>query len=454
MGCRHHHKHEKMSDDRYVAAIEISSSKIVAAVGLMHADGRLDVIASEQEKGVEGVRYGIIQNLEETSMRITRVLERLQRKPSIAPRVITGLYVGMSGRSLRGITTEVELNLPDDTEIDDKILERLHALALGTAIDSSLEVVDAIPRIYKVGKSETHSPKGAIGNRIMATYDLIVCRPEMRRNLMRTIDDKLGIGIEGFVVTALSTAQVLLTSEEKRLGCMLVDLGAETTTVSIYKEGSLRYFATLPLGARNITLDITSLNVLEERAEEIKLTSGNAMNLDVASNLNMNGIEMAKVSNLIVARSEEIVANIVEQLNYAGLKDSDLPGGLICIGGGTKLNGMIELLGRQTDLSVRRGVLPGYIHLEDSKAPLSEILQVTSVLYSGGSEGEGDCLELPGANELPVTGQSNPEAIGNDAGGEEEPRARVKQGGIWNSFSKRIAQIFSNPEEDDSDLIE
>lgn len=291
-----------MNDDRYVAAIEISSSKIIAAVGRMHEDGRLDIIATKQEKGVESVRYGILQNLEETSMRIGRVLDKLQREPAVAPRVITGLYVGLSGRSLRSIRTEVEINLPDETEISQQILQQLRERAMATAIDSSLEVVDAIPRTYIVGKMETTSPKGVVGNKIHATFDLIVCRPELRRNLQRTIADKLGLDINGLVVTALSTAQVILSSEEKRLGCMLVDMGAETTTVSIYKDGTLRYFATLPMGGRNITRDITSLNVLEERAEDIKITMGNAVARETASTPIMSNIHMSEVSNLIVAR--------------------------------------------------------------------------------------------------------------------------------------------------------
>lgn len=441
-----------MNDDRYVAAIEISSSKTVAAIGRMHEDGRLDIIATEQERGVESVRYGILQNLEEASMRINRVLDRLQRKPSVSPRVITGLYVGLSGRSLRSITTEVDMNLPDDTEINDEILRRLREQALSTAIDSSLEVVDAIPRVYMVGKSETRSPKGAIGNRIHATFDLIVCRPELRRNLHRTLTDKLDIRINGFIVTALSTAQVLLTSEEKRLGCMLVDMGAETTTVSIYKDGSLRYFATLPMGGRNITRDITSLSVLEERAEDIKITMGNAIARDTASSLNMNGIRMSDVSNLIVARSEEIVANIIEQLKYAGLKDSDLPAGLICIGGGSKLNGILDLLGRQTSLPVRRGQLPTYIHLEDTKSTLSEILQVSSVLYSGASESDGECLETPGARELPVTGEGHMPA--SDTRQTDTDIRPKKKNSRWGNFSRRISELFSGPGEDDSDILE
>ncbi len=442
-----------MNDDRYVAAIEISSSKIIAAVGRMYADGRLEVIAVDQERGVDSVRYGFIQNLEETSTRIMRVIDRLQRKPSVAPRIITGLYVGLSGRSLRNIRTEVSISLPDETEITDDILKRLREQALATAIDSSLEVVDAIPRTYYVGKSETHSPKGAIGNGIRAVFDLIVCRPEMRRNLTRTISDKVDIDVKGYVVTALSTAQVILTSEEKRLGCMLVDMGAETTSVSIYKDGSLRYFATLPLGGRNITRDIVTLSVLEERAEEIKMSMANAMNREVSS-FNINGVKMTEVNSLTVARAEEIVANIVEQVKYAGMKDSDLPAGIICIGGGMRLNGMIDLLSRQTGLRVNRGKLPGYVTIDDSKTSASELLQVASILYSGATASADDeCLEMPGANELPVTGE------GNEDDPEETPRERVEPSGgrrnrLWQKFHDRVANIFKTPGEDDSDLID
>lgn len=442
-----------MKEERLVAAIEISSSKIIAAAGRIHNDGRLDIIATEQERGVESVRYGIIQNLEETSLRVTRVLDRLQQRATIAPKEITSVFVGLSGRSLRSIQTEVELPLPEDTEITEEILHRLRDSALSTAIDSTLEVVDAIPRVYYVGKSETRSPKGAIGNHIKGIFDLIVCRPELRRNLVRTLDDKLGITIAGFVVTALSTAQVILSSEEKRLGCMLVDMGAETTSVSIYKEGALKYFATLPLGGRNITRDITSLNVLEERAEEIKLTTGNALARDTGSTLNMNGIKMSDVANVIVARSEEIVANIIEQLKYAGLKDKDIPAGLICIGGGTKLNGILDLLGRQIDLPVRRGTLPGYIRLEEPRPVTAELLQVASVLYSGATDTDVECLENPGAEELPVTGEGN-EVIDYESESEATAKRKRKNSGMWEKFQRRISGIFSNDGEDDSDLIE
>ncbi len=438
--------------ERYIAAVEISSSKIIAAVGKTSGAGQLDVIAVEQENCVDGVRYGIIQNLEETALMTARIINRLEQRPGVAPRKIKSVFVGRSGRSLRNIPTEVSINLPDDTEITDDIINRLRSDALRTAIDNSLEVVDAVPRIYKIGKSETHSPKGAVGNCIHATYDLVVCRPELKRNIKRTLTDKLHIETEAFVVTALATGHLILTPDEKRLGCMLVDMGAETTTVTIYRKGSLCYFATIPLGGRNITRDITSLNVLEVKAEEMKLTSGNAIARESTSSLNINGVKLSDISNLVVARAEEIVANVVEQMEYAGLKESDLPGGIICIGGGSRLQGITDLLSQQADLPVRRGQLPAYVRIDDINAVNSEISQVVSVLYAGATLSNRECLEIPARQEIPEIGtKPAPEVAVEDVEPAEKKPGRT--GRLFNSITERITRLFGNPY-DNSELIE
>ena len=152
-----------MNEERYIAALEISSSKVIGVVGRILSSGELDIIAVEQEKHVEVVRYGMIQNLEETSLRIARIIDKLERKPAVAPRRIQSVFIGLSGRSVRSIQTKVRVSLPDETEITDEILRRLDQEALHTAIDNSLEVIDAVARKYRVGNLETKSPKGKSG---------------------------------------------------------------------------------------------------------------------------------------------------------------------------------------------------------------------------------------------------------------------------------------------------
>lgn len=443
-------------NERYIAAVEVSSSKIAVAIGKTKGTGNLEIVAVEHETTGEGcVRYGIIQNLEETSMIVSRLFSRLEQRASITPRKIKGVIVGLGGRSLRNVTKEVDLTLPEDTEISEEILERLRDQAMHSAIDNTLEVVDAVPRIYRVGNSETTSPKGMIGNRISAVYDLIVCRSELKRNIRRTITDKLNIEVDGFVITAMATGHLILTPEEKRLGCMLVDLGAETTTVTIYQKGALHYFATLPMGGKNISRDIASLGVVDNKAEEIKITSGNAIADNNVPALNINGLKLSDISNLVVARSEEIVANIIEQLEYAGLKETNLQGGIVMIGGGSRLKGMRELLEQQSDLPVRRGTLPDYVKIEDAKAHGVEIAEIASVLYAGATLSDKESLVMPEKQALPVNGvldfgSDDPEEPEKEK--EKAPQAKSKFKIGMEKLGDRISKMFSSPD-DDSELL-
>ena len=232
---------------------------------------------------------------------------------------------------------------------------------------------------------------------------------------------------------------------------MLVDMGAETTTVTIYKKGSLVYFATLPMGGRNITRDITSLNVLEEKAEDIKTTSGNAIASETQSSLNLGGLKMSEVQSIIVARAEEIVANIIEQISYAGLKEADLPGGIVCVGGGSRLNGIMDLLAQKTGLNVRRGQLPAYISISDTRAQQVDTLQAIALLYIGATNSTDSCLEILPQDELPATG------VANASQPAEEPKPKIKpkkRSGWLSSISGRLADMFAGDSEDDSDLMD
>lgn len=438
-----------MAEEKYVAAIEISSSKVLGVVGKYNCNtGELDVIAAEQEKGLESVKYGLIRNVEEVWMRVARIIQRLESKPAVAPRKITGVFVGLSGVSVRSIAVPVSINLNDDTEITDEIIGRLLQQAQNSAVDSTLDVVDAVPRVFKVGQQETLSPKGIVGNRIYAEFDLIICRKEMKRNIMRIFEDKLKtqLKMRGLVVTALATGQIILTDEEKRLGCMLVDMGAETTTVTIYKSGHLVYFATLPMGGRNITRDITSLKLLEEKAEEIKITSGNALPRSIATTLNFNGIKDSDVSNLIVARAEEIVVNVLKQIRYAELKETDLPAGIICIGGASKLNGIMDLLADKSGLPVHRGSLPQYVHIQDMRINSSELVEVVSVLYAGATGDDEVCLETVVKQEVTTDVEDEPCATVPD---QPESVKRPSWLAKWlKKSSDKVAGMFSDTEDE------
>lgn len=424
-----------MATDRYIAALEISSSKVIGAVGAVGKSGQLEILAIRQEKSIDSVRHGQIQNIEETSILINRVVESLERNPKIAPREITGVYVGLSGLSMKSIEKDVNLALPDDTEITDDILQRLKDKALEADIDNSLEIVEAVPRIYTVGRQETNRPKGMMGNEISAIYDLIVARPILRNKLRRVVQDRLGLDIKGIVVTPLAVGDLVLNEHEKKLGCMLVDIGAETTNVTIYTRGYLVYYATIPLGGRNITLDLKDLNMIEDKAEELKITFGNAIATSNPSQEMVGPHRLSKISNYVVARSEEIVANIVEQVRYAGLTEKDIPEGIIVYGGGARLNGIVDLIGKFSGLNVRVASYPTSIRMSDPEAQGTENLQVSAILYEGTKLSDDDCLQIPTA---PAT--EEPDSVSSESA-PVQPETTEKKN-PKNGIGKRLGTFF------------
>ncbi len=435
-----------MATDRYIAALEISSSKVIGAVGAVGKSGQLEILAVEQAKTIDSVRYGQILNIEETYNTINFVLECLERRPNISPREITGVYVGISGRSLRNIEKEVNMTLPDDTEITDSILETLKRKALDADIDNSLNIVDAIPRVFTVGREETHRPKGMMGSHISAIYDLIVARPVITNNLKRVIIDKLDLDLKGIVITPLATADIVLNEHEKKLGCMLVDIGAETTSVTIYNRGNLVYYATLPLGGRNITLDLKALNVIEDKAEELKVTFGHAIAPINPSQETVGPHKLSTISNYVVARAEEIVANIAEQLRIANLSPKNIPEGIILCGGGARLNGMTDLIGKFTGMKVRMASYPSFIRMSDPNGQGIESLQVSAILYEGAKKGSDDCLQIP-AEPMP---EEQPAVAAAQPKPEPKPQPKPKpKRSFFDKFGNTLGRIFTPIGEDD-----
>ena len=93
---------------------------------------------------------------------------------------------------------------------------------------------------------------------------------------------------------------------------------------------------------------------------------------------------------------DEIVANIIAQLGYAGMKDSELPGGIVIVGGGARLRGFNELLANQSKLKVRQGALSANVRITDGSIHGSEMIDVISVISAAAEMPDVPCMtELP-----------------------------------------------------------
>ena len=349
-----------MSKSQYIAALEIGSSKIVGAIAEKTNAGYVQINHLEVEKLTNSVRHGCVQNVENTKGCINSIIRKLENR---IDGNIDEVFVGLSGRSLHSEPTEVNHTLD----------------ATGRDPIKNYETIKVVPRTYYVDKNETKSPSGQFGSNINIKLNLIVAKPNLKLNLDRVMSGSTRV--REYLVTPLVVADEILEPSEKSLGCMLVDMGAETTTVSIYKDGSLVYLTTLPLGGRNITRDITvGLNVLEDTAERVKKNISNPLDKNV-DHISIEGVNSTDAANYIAARTGEIIANIKQQISYAGVKIVDLHN-IVLIGGGAQLQGMARRIEDEIKLKVRLGSYPKSLNILDHNINRAEYVQLFSLLSS------------------------------------------------------------------------
>ncbi|MCM1109849.1 MAG: hypothetical protein NC336_01425 [Clostridium sp.] len=437
---------------KHLVGIEIGSSKIKAAVGFLDRDGALTIQAVEETPILDSVRYGVICNVELVATSLATLLSRLGER--FEPRLIESVYVAVGGLSTATVSVEVDRQLPDEMEITRTLVDQLKNEALSTN-RSGKDIVEITPVQYSIDKKPTDHPEGMFGRHVRARFNLIACRPQIKCNLVRVLGDKLGLKINGLIVRQIAEADVVITNEEKRQGCMLVDFGAETTTVSIYRKGTLQYMATIPLGSRNITKDLMAIHHLEEKAEDIKKIGGSAIPTNGGDH--SSGVDFTESNNYVAARAGEIIANIRAQIEYAGMKPADLPSGIIIIGNGAKLREFNSRLQTVTKLPVRQGFPSGTIRIADSRIRPSDSVDIIGVLAAAAALPEPrECMPLPPAPEPEPVPEPVVETVAAepDPDPEPEPERHTTRDSFLNRLGRRFRNLMDGPDDEDDDFID
>ena len=317
----------------FIVAIELGSTNIIGVAGKKNIDGSISILSVIKEDSTSCINKGVVYNIDKTVQCLTNIIKRLET--SLKSKVAQ-VYVGVGGQSIRSVKNTLIKELPLDTVVTlDMVNELMDANRSMTY--PAQEVLDAITQEYKVDAQYQLDPVGIQCTRLEANLLNILWKKSFYRNLNKCFDNA-GIAIAEMYLAPLALADSVLTDAEKRVGCVLVDLGAETTTVSVYYRNILRHLAVIPLGGNNITIDIASLQMDDENAEKIKLKYASAYtdSKDIDENLKYSIDEDRQVDSktfieIVEARLEEIIKNVWYQVpsEYT----DKLLGGFIITGG-------------------------------------------------------------------------------------------------------------------------
>ncbi len=321
----------------FIVAIELGSSKITGIAGKKNLDGSIQVLACVKENSSSCIRKGVVYNIDKTAQCLTNIINRLEKQLKTG---ITQVYVGVGGQSIRSIRNLIAKDLPNGMQVtQDMVIELMDENRNMKYPDQ--QIIDAAAQEYKVDSQFQLDPVGIQCNRIEGNFLNILQRKSFYANLNKCFETA-GINIAELYLAPLALADSVLTEAERRSGCALVDLGADTTTVSVYSKNILRHLAVIPLGANNITKDIASLQMEESDAEKMKLKYASAFteNNDIDNNMKYSidqdrQVETRKFIEIVEGRLEEIIANVWCQVPEEFC--DKLLGGIILTGGGSNL---------------------------------------------------------------------------------------------------------------------
>ena len=387
-----------MGNDKVIVAIELGSSKISGIAGQRMADGSLKVLAYASVPTSSCIRHGAVYNLEKTAIAITDVVFRLD---TILSTKIERVFVGYNAKGLKSVISRVEHEFEEETVVSQEVVDEMFQQCSEIDYEGYVNLFQESQEYVVDNKRGTETdPIGVACRKLEGNYLNILLKKQVADYIAQCYMMAQVEIVDGYV-TPMAQADAVLTEDDRQQGCALVDYGADTTTVSVYKNGLLRYLRVIPLGSALITRDLAAvLKIEQEHAERLKCTYGlcnmiGTQDSDEMILINDRKVALKEIGDIIDARNEEIIRNVLAQIKASGYSEV-LYAGIILTGGGSQLRKLDDVFMKLSDSKRKPRVvtepLCGVSWNEGSwRRGDGSQLSLLSVL----AKGNENCCELP-----------------------------------------------------------
>jgi cell division protein FtsA len=437
----------------FVAALDLGTSKIKGVVGRMNENNVISVLACETVPSKQCIRRGVVYNVEETGANVKKLISMLE---NVIGRNIAQVYVSVAGQSLHTIPYRTYRQLSSSGIVTENVINQLNDEAQKFKPDLSRKYAIADVEYY-VDRKPEKNPVGITCSMVEAEYQMLVGRPNLVANIEKGIVERANVRIAGYIVGAQASAAISLNDDEKELGCVFIDFGAGTTTVSIYKGGVLRRTVVIPFGGKTITRDICELNFTETDAEQYKIKFGKAV--DGSDNSlfspfsSKSDIDLVELNKVIRMRLDEITANIKEQIRLSGY-EGQLGAGIVITGGASQLKNLDLYLKEKFNMPVRKAsAKKSFVNNAPEIANDPSFTQVLGLLLFGTEDCEVVEVE-PEGEELESQTKSSKNLFGKQSHRNEGIKTPKKSKtdknnkGIKNTLGGFFSSMFSEEEDE------
>ncbi len=355
----------KKTEKNLIVGLDIGTSKVVAIVGEVLADGELEVVGIGSNPS-RGLKKGVVVNIESTVHSIQRAIEEAEL---MAGCQIHSVYAGIAGSHIRSLNSHGIVAIRDK-EVSPTDVERVIDAARAVAIPADQKILHILPQDFVIDNQEgIREPVGMSGVRLEAKVHMVTGAVSAAQNIIKCVR-RCGLEVDDIILEQLASSYSVLTEDEKELGVCIVDIGGGTTDIAVFTDGAIRHTAVIPIAGDQVTNDIAvALRTPMQHAEEIKIKYACALtqmasaeeSIEVPSVGDRPPRQLARhtLAEVVEPRYEELLTLIQAELRRSGFEDL-IASGIVLTGGSAKIEGLVDLAEEIFHMPVRLGA-PQYV---------------------------------------------------------------------------------------------
>ena len=348
-----------------MVGIDIGTSKVVAIVGEVTTDGKINIIGIGSHPS-QGLKKGVVVNIESA---VTSIQNAVEEAELMAGCQIYSAFTGIAGSHIRSMNSHGIVAIRD-REVSQLDVDRVIDAAKAVAIPADQKILHILPQEFIIDSQEAiREPIGMSGVRLEAKVHIVTGAVSAAQNIIKCLK-RCGLMASDIVLEQFASSQSVLADDEKELGVCMIDIGGGTTDIAIFTDGAIRHTAVIPIAGDQVTNDIAiALRTPGRNADEIKLKYACALQELADANLMIDiptvgdrpGRHVSKraLAEVVEARYEELFTLVAAEIRRSGLEDS-IAAGIVLTGGASKVEGAIELAERIFKMPVRLG-LPQFV---------------------------------------------------------------------------------------------
>jgi cell division protein FtsA len=360
----------RKEDKNLIVGLDIGTSKVVVIVGEVRPDGTIDVVGLGSQPS-RGLKKGVVVNIESTVQSIQRAVDEAERMAGCR---IHSVYTGISGSHIRGLNSHGVTAIKNQ-EVAPEDVERVIEAARVVAIPADQQILHILPQEFIIDSQEgIQDPVGMSGVRLEARAHIVTGAVSAAQNIVKCVQ-RCGLEVDDIILQQLASSRAVLTQDEKELGVCLLDIGGGTTDLAVFTHGAISHTAVIPIAGDQVTNDIAvAFRTPTQSAEEIKIRHAcclkqlarPAERIDVASvgDRAARSLSRYELAEVVEPRYEEFFEMAQAQLQRSGF-ESLIAAGVVLTGGGSRMEGVVELAEDILHMPVRLGLPHDVTGLQD-----------------------------------------------------------------------------------------